>query len=98
MTEQTLNIISVRCVWNTFPVTCLVGGMYLIGASGKISRIICAWASSMRNPPSTVGSISKAWPSPMSWAGSPDLYANSSLMKSLANTVCAFSTASAVVR
>ena len=34
---------------------CLVGGMYLSGASGKISRAAWAWAISKRRPSSSVG-------------------------------------------
>ena len=77
---------------------CLVGGMYFSGASGNSSLISWAWASSSRNESGTSGLISNACPRP-SWASaSPASRPKYSFSSCDTTTVCAASTASAVVR
>ena len=77
---------------------CFVGGIHFSGASGKSSRASSACASSSRNDCGTSGLISNAWPSPSSQSGSPASCAKNSLSSCDTVTVCASSTASAVVR
>ena len=89
---------SSRSPANTLPVMCLVGGMYFSGAPGNSSRTSCACASSSRNESGTAGLISNAWPSPSCQVASPASRAKYSLSSWETTTVCAASTASAVVR
>ncbi len=77
---------------------CLVGGIHLSGASGNSARASIAWASSRRNESGMSGLISKAWPRPSCQSSSPASLAKYSLSSWLTVTVCAASTASAVVR
>ena len=76
---------------------CLVGGMYFSGASGNSSRTSCACASSSRNESGTAGLIN-ACPSPSWLSASPASLPKYSFSSWLTTTVCAASTASAVVR
>ena len=69
------------------PVMNFVGGMYFRGALGKISRAICACASSYRKVFSTAGSISKAWPRPICPSRMPAVLANASFRNWEASTV-----------
>ena len=89
---------SSRLPRNTSPVMCLVGGIHFSGASGNSSRASSAWASSSRNDSGRSGLISKAWPSPSCQSASPASCAKYSLSSCDTVTVCASSTASAVVR
>ncbi len=77
---------------------CLVGGIHFSGALGNSSRASIAWASSSRNESGRSGLISKAWPSPSCQSSRPASFAKYSLSSWLTVTVCASSTASAVVR
>ncbi len=77
---------------------CRVGGIHFSGASGNSSRASSAWASSIRKESGRAGSISKAWPSPICQSSRPASCAKYSLSSWLVVTVCAASTASAVVR
>ena len=92
------NIASWTCAKKMSPVLCFVGGIHLIGWRSKIWRTSCAWASSRRNESGSHGSISYAWPRPICSGTRPARSAKASLMNWLASTVCALSTASAVVR
>ena len=98
MTPARLKNASSRKPPNTLPVMCLVGGMYFSGASGNSSRTSWAWASSSTNESGTSGLISNAWPSPSCQSASPASAPKNSLSSWLTITVCAASTASAVVR
>ena len=77
---------------------CLVGGIHFSGASGNSWRASSAWASSIRNESGISGLISNAWPRPSCQSSSPASLAKYSLRSWLTVTVCAASTASAVVR
>ena len=77
---------------------CRVGGIHFSGAFGNSSRASRAWASSIRKLSGTSGSISKAWPRPSCQSSRPASLAKYSLSSWLTVTVCAASTASAVVR
>ena len=78
---------------------CLVGGIHFSGASGNS----CAGQQRVRElepeaSPAASGLISKAWPRPSCQSASPASLAKYSLSSWLTVTVCAASTASAVVR
>ncbi len=80
------------------PVTCFVGGMYLIGQSGKSSRMRSASAHSSTSCPGRSGSISKACPSPIWASGMPAASASARFTSVEATTVWPASCAAAVVR
>jgi len=71
--------------------------MYLIGLRGNSSRTIIAMANSRKSVSSRAGSISKEWPKPINSSGMPARCAKVSLTSCEAITVCAASSASAVV-
>ena len=98
VTPTRLNIASCTWLWKMSPLLNFVGGIHLIGWRGNTWRMSCACASSSRKLFSMPGSISYAWPSPICSSFTPACFANASLTNWLARTVCAFSTASAVVR
>ena len=89
---------SSRLPRNTSPVMCFVGGIHFNGASGNNSRASNACASSNRNDSGTSGLISNACPSPSCQSASPASCAKNSFSNCDTVTVCASSTASAVVR
>ena len=70
---------------------CLVGGMYLSGASGKQRRTSMACDSSSSSVSARYGSISYEWPRPSCQSLRPARLAKHSLMNWLAMTVCAAS-------